>query len=234
MIYVTSDLHGYSLDKFKLLLQKANFSDSDFCFILGDVIDRGEDGGIKILEWLMLQPNIELLLGNHEFMLLSNTFLFDKITDETVNQIDADQLELLSDWLSNGGDPTIKALSQRPIETVNAIVEYLKDASLYETISVNGRDFFLCHSGLDNFEKSKPLNKYDFGDFVWNRPEMDDEYFDDVISVFGHTPTLLFGNQYRGKIIKTKTWIDVDTGTTAGYPPALLRLDDLQEFYLEL
>lgn len=60
-----------------------------------------------------------------------------------------------------------------------------------------------------------------------------DKYFEDVISVFGHTPTGLFGSQYRGRVIKTPTWIDVDTGAASGLNPMLLRLDDLQEFYID-
>ena len=52
MIYATSDLHGYPLDKFLALLKKANFSDKDYLFILGDVIDRGEHG-VEILRWLL-------------------------------------------------------------------------------------------------------------------------------------------------------------------------------------
>ena len=95
MIYVTSDLHGCPLEKFLELLQKVNFSDEDFCFILGDVIDRGPDG-VKILKWLTKQSNVELLLGNHELMLLSNLFLFDEITDESLGELDEDQMKTLS------------------------------------------------------------------------------------------------------------------------------------------
>ena len=49
MIYVTSDLHGYPLEKIKDMLNKVGFSNDDFLFVLGDVIDRGEDG-IKIFK----------------------------------------------------------------------------------------------------------------------------------------------------------------------------------------
>ena len=42
--YAISDLHGYPVDKFKALLDKASFSDSDMLYILGDVIDRNGDG----------------------------------------------------------------------------------------------------------------------------------------------------------------------------------------------
>ncbi len=72
--------HGYSLEKFKDFLDKVGLRDEDFLYILGDVIDRGHDG-VKILKWLMLQPNVELLLGNHEAMMLACDFLFDEITE---------------------------------------------------------------------------------------------------------------------------------------------------------
>ncbi len=232
MIYVTSDLHGYSLEKFQQLLQKAAFSEDDFCFILGDVIDRGTES-VRLLQWLMVQPNVELLLGNHEAMLLSNLFLFDEITETSVQQLDEDQMERLSDWLENGGDTTLAQFKQCSAETVRDIVEYLQDLSVYETLTVNGRAFFLSHSGPDHFEAGKPLAEYALDDFLWNRPTLTDTYFTDRISVFGHTPSGIFGPEYRGKILKTPHWIDVDTGVTAGYAPALLRLDDLQEFYLE-
>ena len=232
MIYVTSDLHGCPLEKFLELLQKVNFSDEDFCFILGDVIDRGPDG-VKILKWLTKQSNVELLLGNHELMLLSNLFLFDEITDESLGELDEDQMKTLSAWMENGGTPTLQALSKCDRDTIDAILLYLKSVSVYKTLTVNGRRFFLSHSGLSNFEKDRSLDDYTLNDFIWNRPYLEDDYFDDVISVFGHTPTGLYGREYRGKILKTMTWIDVDVGTTSGFAPALLRLDDLQEFYLE-
>lgn len=39
MTYAISNLHGYSLEKLKRLLEKANFLDDDFLYILGNIID---------------------------------------------------------------------------------------------------------------------------------------------------------------------------------------------------
>ena len=61
MTYVISDLHGYPLEKLKMLLAKANFSEDDFLYILGDVVDRNGDGGVEMLCWLLSQPNIAYL-----------------------------------------------------------------------------------------------------------------------------------------------------------------------------
>ena len=235
-IYVTSDLHGLELQKLKALLCKANFSDTDWLYILGDIIDRQNDGGISILKWLLEQPNVELLLGNHEAMLLACDFVFEEITDESINQFDARKMQVLSNYMLNGGDVTLKALrdlrKQDP-ETLEYILDYLKEAPLYETISVGGKDYLLCHSGLDNFSPDKRLSDYTADEFIWAWPELKDRYYDDITTVFGHTPTMSFGDKYKGKVLKTDTWIDIDVGVPYGNSPVLLRLDDLEEIYLE-
>jgi serine/threonine protein phosphatase 1 len=87
MIYVISDLHGYPLERFLQLLEKASFGKDDFLYILGDVVDRNGDGGVEMLQWLMYQTNVELIMGNHEAMLLSNAFVFDEMTEESLDSL---------------------------------------------------------------------------------------------------------------------------------------------------
>lgn len=235
MTYVISDLHGYPLERFKKLLEKAEFSDNDFLYILGDVIDRNGDGGVEMLCWLMEQANIELILGNHEAMLLSCKFVFDEITDESIDMMTSEKLEIFNNYMFNGGGVTLaylRELSKKSPEKVNDIFDYLNESPLYEAITVSENDFFLVHSGIDNFDKNKKLSQYVSEDFLWCRPKLDDEYFEDIITVFGHTPTLYYGNEYNGKIVKTKTWIDIDAGAASGNEPILLRLDDFKEYRL--
>ena len=109
MIYVTSALHGYPLKKFQRLLEKAEFSQEDFLFVLGDVIDRGPEGA-QLLRWMAEQPNVQLILGNHEAMLLSCEFLFEAVTEESLERLDTGKLELLSNWMANGAAPTLAGL----------------------------------------------------------------------------------------------------------------------------
>ena len=109
MIYVTSDLHGYPLKKFQRLLEKAEFSQEGFLFVLGDVIDRGPEGA-QLLRWMAEQPNVQLILGNHEGMLLSCEFLFEAVTEESLERLDTGKLELLSNWMANGAAPTLAGL----------------------------------------------------------------------------------------------------------------------------
>ena len=40
MIYAVSDLHG-CYDKYRNMLEKIHFSETDTLYILGDVVDRG-------------------------------------------------------------------------------------------------------------------------------------------------------------------------------------------------
>lgn len=235
MTYVISDLHGYDLEKFKKLLNKSQFSDDDFLYILGDVIDRNGDGGVDMLCWLLTQPNIELILGNHEEMLLACEFIFDEITDESINNMQIDNIGVLSDYMFNGGNITLKSLAKlnkTSPETVADILDYLHEAPLYEAVSTDNNDFILVHSGLGNFIPDKKLSQYTDDELLWTRPKLDDKYFDDIITVFGHTPTVYYGKEYKGKIVKTDSWINIDAGAASGLEPILLRLDDFQEFQL--
>ena len=233
MIYVISDLHGYPLAKFKKLLEKAAFSNDDFLYLLGDCIDRNGDGGVEMLCWLLEQPNVQLILGNHEAMLLACSFVFEEITEETINALTAEKMGLLQQYMHNGGDVTLKALRDlrnRAPDLIADIFDYLHDAPLYEAVSAGGKDFLLLHSGIDHFEKAKKLSQYAQDDFLWTWTSLETDYFDEIITVFGHTPTLTYGEEYTGKILKTRTWIDIDVGAGFGQEPVLLRLDDFEEF----
>ena len=230
MIYVISDLHGYPIEKLKRLLQQAEFAEDDFLYILGDVVDRNGDGGIGVLLWLIEERNVQLILGNHEAMLLSCDFVFDKISEDSLAAMDGERRALLKNYILNGGDATLKALQRLPCEMRRKILAYLRGCPLYKTVSAGGRKFLLVHSGLDNFSKDKQINDYSADELLWAWPELTDEYYDDIHTVFGHTPTMSYGKKFTGKIIKTRTWTDIDCGAGFGREPVLLRLDDYAEF----
>ncbi len=232
MIYVISDLHGYPLDKFKKLLKKAGFGShrGDFLYILGDVVDRNGDGGAQMLYWLTEQPDIQLILGNHEAMLMACDFIFDEITPETIKNLDTQKMELLDNYVKNGGGVTIQGLAKLSKDQRMYILEYLKECPLYETVCIKDKDYLLVHAGLDNFSPDKKIDDYTADELIWTWPEIDDEYYTDIMTIFGHTSTSSYGEEYMGKIIKTKTWMDIDVGAGFGREPVLLRLDDMKEF----
>lgn len=233
MIYVTSDLHGYPLEKFLALLDRAGFTEEDYLFVLGDVIDRGSDG-VRLLRWMADQPNVELLLGNHEAMLLGCSFIFDEVTEDNLGKLDTEKLLMLQSWLRNGAAPTLnglRGLLKNAPEVLEGILDYLRDAPLYDTVEAGGRTWVLVHSGLEHFRPGRDLDSYTPAELLWSRPTLDTRYFNGATVVFGHTPTEYFAEEYRGRALKTDTWICIDTGAAGGGSPMLLRLDDLWEFY---
>lgn len=233
MVYVTSDLHGCNLAEFQSLLKKAGFSEKDFLFILGDVIDRGPFG-VEWLLWLLEQTNVQLILGNHEALMLACSFLFEEVTEESLDRLTAEQLMLVESWIENGGSCTMSALRKllkNDPESVRSIVDYLEDAPLYDTVQVNGRDFILVHAGLGNFDPERSLEEYESDELLLTRPSLETRYCDDATVIFGHTPVSYLGGE-DGKALHTDTWVCIDTGAAMGKTPMLLCLDTMEEFYI--
>lgn len=234
MTYVTSDLHGISPELFRQMLDKAGFGEEDFLFVLGDVIDRGTHGAQLLLE-LTQMPNAQLILGNHELLMLACEFLFEEATEENLNGLKPEQFMLLESWLENGGGPTInglRTLFHRDPELVEGILDYLRDAPLYEWVDVGKKSYILVHAGLGHFDPDKSLDEYDPQELTMDRPELTDRYFEDATVIFGHTPTEFFAPEYRGRMVRTDTWLCIDTGAAMGNMPMILRLEDEKAFYL--
>ena len=69
MIYVMSDIHGQKR-RFDSVMKQINLQPEDTLYVLGDVIDRNPDG-IKLLRQIMAMPDVKMLLGNHELMMMN-------------------------------------------------------------------------------------------------------------------------------------------------------------------
>lgn len=234
MLYVTSDLHGH-FDCLKKLLDHVHFGDDDWLYIIGDVIDRNQNGGVDILKWLLVQPNVQLIQGNHEQMLLSNRWLFQEINDDNIDSLNPTNMKLLNLWKRNGGEVTMKALSKESKETRQDILEYLDDCPLYESVCVGDGNYLLVHGGLGNYEPDRRMSDYSPHDLVWTRPSLDTVYNpDEYIVIIGHTPTCFYSDRYLNRMIKTESWWNIDTGA-AGEDgrPMLLCLDTCKEYYIE-
>jgi serine/threonine protein phosphatase 1 len=190
--------------------------------LLGDIIDRGPNS-IKCLEFVRTKPNVILLLGNHEQMLLDYFTKKDNVG-----------------WLLYGGAETLKEAKRvfgkdKVAEYWSMIVKWLMAVPLFAEVTVGGVDYFLSHAGLD---ATKPLEEQEPCDFLWNR----EEFFaypalDGKHCVFGHTPTV----QIRPCDSKDLSiWTDpqhkdktaIDCGCVYGGALAALRLDDGKAFYV--
>ena len=227
-VFVCSDLHG-SLGAYKAIV--SNLKKNDKLFILGDVIDRGEDG-IKILQDIIKkQDQITLLLGNHEFMMLQSLYIGQRLE--------------YSNWCkNNGGDKTVNQFHELSKQERETILEFLKELKVYQNIIVSDKNFLLVHSNTPLTTKSfaetfkEMLNSgrleqikeavwhrgYDYGLRIPKDPETK------TIMVRGHEPSLLDSistskNEDGDRVIK------IDCGAGSKKNVGLLCLNDWQEYY---
>lgn len=222
MTYAISDIHG-RYDKYTAMLEKINFGDADTLYVLGDVIDRYDDG-LKILLDMINRPNVEIIMGNHEALMLDTLNAFD-----VVNEAAIEQLML---WVQNGGEPTLTAyLDDAYAKHRRAIMKALETMPLYAELEIGRNKFVLAHGGLENFSPKRPLESYSRNEIVWARPEPERGYFADKILIVGHTPTELLCGEH--KIFRKGNFIDIDCGIAFENDKlGCLRLDDFCEFYV--
>lgn len=224
--YVVSDLHGEDV-LFHKMLDKIEFSDADTLFVIGDVVDRGP-GGISLLQEILRTPNMTLIMGNHDYMML-RYFSLD-VTDLEINR-----------WNRNNNTMTIRDFLALDCQAQNEILNRVRKLPSHVEITVSGKQFYLVHGfPADNLE-----------DEIWNRPEIDTPApIPGVQVIIGHTPVCCLSRteeeeeayikeiEEQGEylqIVHAPGFIDIDCG--CGYDIAVkalacLRLEDMKEFYV--
>ena len=114
--YAVSDLHG-QYDLFIEGLERIGFGESDELYMIGDAIDRGPDG-IRILQYVKDHKNMDLLIGNHEFMMM--------------NSVDPNGRDVCNgpDWMlwlyGNGGNSTFDGYCQLELKERKSLLFWLK------------------------------------------------------------------------------------------------------------
>lgn len=235
MIYCISDLHGDYI-RYTTMLKMIDFSEDDTLYILGDILDRGNEG-MKILLDMMLRPNVYPILGNHEYMAMQTLkWLSDDITEETLANLSSDKIEGINEWLNVGGMTTIDEFRKLSEEEKEMVLEYLEEFSLYEEVTVEGKDFVLVHAGIDNFSPEKDMEEYELYELIFNKPDYSKVYYKDKYLVTGHTPTRFIHDEIDGHSRNTvffgNNHIAIDCG--CGYDGLLgaICLDTFEDFYV--
>ena len=231
-IYVISDIHG-QYDMFMNLLDQIALKASDTLYILGDVLDRGPHP-IKTLRTLMEMPNAVLMAGNHELMALECLgILMQEITEESIKSLGEEEASNLLSWMQNGSASTIKEFRELDRDEQEEIIEYVKEALIYEELSAGGRDYLFVHGGLGNYYPGKEMEDYSLKELIWDRAEYDIQYFPDKYVVTGHTPTqYISGNPRPGYIYRQNHHIAIDCGACrSDRRLAAICLDTGEEFY---
>ncbi|MFR1762574.1 metallophosphoesterase, partial [Frisingicoccus sp.] len=202
MHYVMSDLHG-CYQEYREALEKINFNEQDTLYVLGDVVDRGPEP-IKLLQDMMLRPNVLPVIGNHEYMALTVLKkLCVEITEENAeNYLSAEDMTNYLNWSMDGGQSTIRQFQKLSAEERLDILDYLEEFALYEEVCAGGRDFVLVHGGLEPFVPGKALEDYALSEVIFKSPDYNKMYFDDRYLVTGHTPTLRLKGEQKGRIFE--------------------------------
>ena len=249
--YVVSDLHGY-YDVFRQGLKTIKFNNKDRLYVIGDAIDRGPDG-IRILREILRRENMDLILGNHEFMMLNAV---DLNGSYKCSGNDADL------WLySNGGLYTYSKYILLSVADRKALIKWLTQRMLIKQISFISQDTketqiaILTHSYFDEryLEKHYSELSYDaVWDIVWRSMFRYDTFcrnvygqYEDKIFITGHVPVQrISGNVYEYKEkypepYKLGNLINIDGGLSFGHyginnAAIFLRLEDMTPFVIPL
>lgn len=215
MIYIATDIHG-NYDYYEKLKSICLKEENDKIIILGDVIDRGEDGIKILLDIMTNKNNIELIMGNHE------RFLLDYYME--TSRVEKDYIQTI--WFSNGGQSTLKEFKKLSKSKQLEIIHFLfREVEYYKMIKYNNVNYLLSHTiVLDESDIEKLKNKDD--DSLWNRSKTIPNYplvynNEEYINIFGHTPVqhyLKNQKEKEVKVIDNIYYIDLDCGLAArGY-----------------
>ena len=231
MIYVIGDIHG-SKEKYDEMLAKLSPKDTDAVFVLGDVIDIGEDS-VEILKDMMYRANIYPVLGEHEYMAkkILPLIINAKNLDEAKDMLQGDDKAELDKWLSMKSEKTISDFLSLNEEDKESIIDYLSEFQPFEEVEANGKTFVLAHAGIDNFEDGKDLEDYDEEDFVFAKTDYTRVYFKNKYLITGHTPTVTIHPSLMGKVYSKKGHIALDCGAAYGGKLAAICLDALKLTY---
>ena len=234
MTYLIADIHG-CFQEFCALLKKIDFSETDELFILGDAMDRGP-APIRTLQSLMRCPNINYILGNHDMAALSVLRpLLAEITDDSIERLPKDLFLRYAEWMQNGGAVTLRQFRELPRDQQEDLLNYLEEASLYETIAHEDRLFVLVHAGLDRFDPAKELEDYAAEDFLFARADYGKAYFPGsrIFLVTGHTPTALIRPDRQPRIYQENGHIAIDCGCVFGGALAAYCIETGEAVYVD-
>ena len=238
MIYVIADIHG-CYDVYISFLKKIKFSDEDELFVLGDVVDRGPEP-IKVLQDMMMRPNVYPILGNHDYMALKVLKkLCVEINEENAENhlSEKDMMDYLY-WMQDGGKTTVDKFQKLSMEEKEDILDYLQEFTLYEDVCVGNKRFILAHADLHGYEEKcmvgcgsigeVDLDEFDFSDFIFYRADYEKRYFKDknTFLVTGHTPTFSVREDGEALILEKNGHIAIDCGCVYGKRLAAYCLND--------
>lgn len=229
MVYAVSDLHG-SFDKFKRLLKEIRFNDNDVMYVIGDIVDYGDEP-VELLCDLSMRYNVIPIVGDHDYRALRLLGELDRML-RGESTPDPEVLGEMTAWIQDGGQKTMEGFKALDEDMKEGVLEYLEDMALYEEVEVRGRKYLLVHAGIADFDADTPLDDYMPEDFIGESADVDRQLIEGVTLVVGHRPTYQIEGAEKGKIYHGEGAIAIDCGAAFGEPLGCICLDNGKEYYI--
>ena len=141
MYYFMSNIHG-NYSGYEKMKEKIGFSDQDHLYVIGNIFDGNTqypEDCIKILDDIIYTPNIELILGDHEFyyiMYYISGSQFTKKQYEQKIQLLKPAGKALFDYLNN-------IISNENREDI--FLKLIRECELSQMIKIGKRYFYLVN-----------------------------------------------------------------------------------------
>lgn len=230
MTYVTANLHG-CYTKFTELLRQIKFRDRDVMYVLGDIVDYGDEP-MELVCDLSMRYNVYAIAGEHDLTAARMLGGFERMLKSGQTPDDEFRGGMIK-WMSEGGQPTLDGYRALDAEMKEGVLDYLSDMALYEEVSVGGHDYVLVHAGLDELGDDEGDPEALFCnpiDFSAKHP------LPGKTVIAGHIPTYDIPGGDEGCIFHGEGVIGLDCGMgrNDGHAGRLgcLRLEDGAEFYV--
>ena len=228
MTYVVSNLHG-NYTKFKELLKIINLKDTDIMYVLGDIVDYGDES-MELVGDLSIRYNVYPIVGEHDYTAVRMLSGFEKML-KSGETPDKKFITQMTQWVADGGQSTLDSFRTLDAEMKEGIIDYLSDMTLYEEVEVGGKEYLLVHAGIAGYKTGVDLEALKPEAFFTEALDLTKKYFDDKTVIVGHTPTTE-DNGGDGKIFFGNGSIAIDCGEARGGTIGCLRLEDMKEFYV--
>lgn len=222
MTYVVSDIHG-NYEKFKSLLAEIEFCDDDVMYILGDLVDMGEES-MELIADLSVRVNVYALAGEHDFLAVRMLRGFAKMLSSGATP-DPEYIAEMTAWVQDGGQSTLEAFRNLGEDEREGVIEYLEELTLFEETEVDGERYVLLHAGIADYSPESDLEDYLPEDFFAEPLDASYRLMDDATVIVGHVPTR------SGKIERGEGSIFIDCGAGEGGRLGCLCLETGEEFY---
>ena len=222
MTYVISNIHG-QYEKFKSILSQISFKESDTLYILGDLLDFGEES-MELIEDLSVRLNVFCVAGEHDYLAARMLKGFSAMLQSGAAPSE-DYIAEMTAWVQDGGQPTLEAFRSLDADAREGVIEYLEEMTLFEEVEVKGESYLLVHAGIANYSPDTDLEDYMPEDFFSEPLDASYPLIEGTTVVVGHAPTK------SGRIERGEGSIFLDCGAGEGGSLGCLCLENGKEFY---